>query len=354
MRKLLSLYLSVVLLCLPLGALAAEGQALILTGKVEAKDTVTVYAPFGGTVKDFSLAAGDRLYAGDTLLELDTIKIYAPFNGTVRGIFVQPGDTAAQVQQRYGALCYIEPDEALTMQASTSYGYDSEENRRVHVGETVYLRSINNTSREGTGRVIAVSGENFVVEVSSGNLETKDTLNIFRDRGYYTESRIGRGISARTEPVAVSGDGAVLSVAVREGTRVQRGDLLFELVSGSFDGMTATGSTITMPQDGIIAALNVNAGQAVNKNQPVAVLYTLDELELVSSISEVDLPRLQVGDSVSLTFDAIADKNYAGTVSSISEIGTPSEDYTNYAVRIAFVPDGDVRMGMSGTGSVNP
>lgn len=335
------------------GALAEEEAPkpapIILTGKVEAKETVTVYAPFGGTVQDYTVRAGDAVAEGDVLFTLDTIKVYAPLDGTVRGIFAEEGDTAAYVQGIYGALCSIEPDNQLTVQATSSERYDSEENRYLHLGETVYIRSTSG-DRKGVGRLIQQSGETFSVEVESGTLRLTDNVNLYRDSRYEAESRIGRGIVMRTSAVPVSGEGAVVSIAVQDGQTVARGDVLFELVSGTLDGMQPVSPEARAPQDGIVASVSAVAGQASAKNQPLASIYLMEQLQLVSSVSEEDIGRVAVGDAVRITFDNIADTTYEGTVASISGLGTPTENYASYTVYVDFTPDDSVRLGMSAIG----
>lgn len=349
MRKFVSVCLALVLCCLPVLSLAESTNALILTGKVEAKNTATVYAPFGGTVKDFTLHVGDRVSRGASLLSLDTIKVYAPCDGVVRGVFAKAGDMAAFVQNRYGALCYVEPDEQFTVQSTTAQGYDSVENRFLHIGETVYLRSTNNSDREGVGYITIVNGEAYTVEVESGNLEMRDNVNIFREDDYESTSRIGRGAITRVNPVAVTGDGSVLSVSAREGVRVNRGDVLFEMVTGSLEGMSSVSATLRAPQEGIITEIATAAGQSASKNQALITLARLDTLQLVSAVSELDVQHVEVGDEMRIEFDGIPGVSYDGKVTSISGIGTVSDNYTEYAVYIDFTPDEAVRLGMSGT-----
>lgn len=353
MRKKLALALCLLLCCLPLASLAEDAAQtiapLILTGKVEARNTTTLYAPFGGMVEDFTLRPGDVVEEGETLLSLSTIKVYAPLSGTVRGIFGQAGDSAAYVQSRYGALCYIEPDNDWVAHGSASQGFDSPKNRILHIGEHVYLRSTTN-NREGEGRIIAINGDTVSVEVTSnGTLNLRDNVNIYRKSDYTPESRIARGMVLRTDPIPVSADGSILSIAVSDGTRVNRGDLLFELVSGTFDEMQPADAVIRAPHGSVVADVSVMPGQTVAKNTPVATLYQTDTLQLISSVSEVDAEKIAVGGTVRITFDSIADAVYEGTIASISGIGSLSDNYTQYAVTIDFTPDALVRLGMSGT-----
>lgn len=350
MRKSISLVLCLLLCCLPLLGMAESTQrALIFTGKVEAPNTSVVYAPFGGTVRDFTLRVGDRVDRSTTLLSLDSTKVYAPISGTVRGVFARTGDSAAFVQNRYGALCYIEPDVEFIIQASTSQGYSSEENRTLHLGETVYMRATNDTKREAEGRITMINADVFTIEVLSGDLKLRDTATIFRDEEFESESRIGRGVVTRAEPIPVTAEGSVLTISAREGVSVARGDVLFGMASGSLDGMRAPNTAVKAPQDSVVASVEVMSGQMVNKNQALVTLYRMDTVQLVSSISELDLPSVAIGDPVRIEFDSIPGTSYEGTIASISSIGTKTQDYAEYTVYIDCTPDDQVRLGMSGT-----
>ncbi len=352
MRKEVSILVAILLLILPVLAIAEDTSApktggMILTGKVEAHDTLTVTAPFGGVALDHALKAGERVSAGDTLFVLDTAKILAPCDGVITGVFAQIGDSAQFVQSRYGGLCFMEPTVGLAVQSNTAQGYDSAENRLLHIGQTVYLRSTN-SAHDGTGRITAISGEAYSVEVLSGTLQLRDSVTLYRDAAFSPDTRIGRGTVARVNPISVTGDGIVFSILAKDGAKVSRGDVLFETVSGVADPMAAMSPEVAAPVDGIVAGVSVSGGQTVQKGQAVATLYTLSMLRLVSTVSELDIGKVRVGDAVRIELDALPDTAYAGEIVQISSIGTVSDQYTQYAVYIDFVPDGDVRLGMSG------
>ena len=105
-------------LMLPACALAAE--TIRIDGTIEAVRTQTIAAPHSGRVGDFAVREGDMLSAGDALFTLSADKIYADFDGTITGVFAQPGDSAASVQDRYGALCYMERDTLYTANCTTA------------------------------------------------------------------------------------------------------------------------------------------------------------------------------------------------------------------------------------------
>lgn len=349
MRKYLAVLLVMLMMSAPALAEGVGGQGLILTGKVQAASTLSVQAPFGGLVKDFTLRAGDRVKAGDELLVLQTSKIYAPCDGIVRGLFAQTGDSAAFVQGRYGALCSIEPSRSLIVQTNTAQGHKSAENRFLILGQTVYLRCTNNSNRTGEGRIISVNGQSFAVEIVSGNLQLEDSVNIFRNEDAYSSDRLARGEISRVNPIAVTGEGALLRAAVSEGDTVRRGDLLFEMVSGNLEGMIPVSPVIYAPEDGVIASVSATAGQNVSRNQVLMTLYRLDRFQLVSAVSEMDAREISVGDKMSIEFDSIPGKRYDGVVSAVSGIGSQSDNYTEYAVYIDVIPDESLSLGMSGT-----
>ena len=92
-------------LCLALGAVL-PGFALAETtfdGTVVSGESVSVTAPFGGTVDSFTPAVGDRISEGDVIASVKTTKVYASIDGTVTGVFGQPGDTVSDVQEGQNA-----------------------------------------------------------------------------------------------------------------------------------------------------------------------------------------------------------------------------------------------------------
>ena len=137
MKKILSVCLCALLAMAP----AALAEGIEIEGRVEPARTLTIAAPYTGTVGDFAVQAGDVIAAGEALFPLSTQKVYAQAEGVVSGVFAVPGDLAETVAARYGALCYVErivPFEA----ACTTSGADGDvEDKIVHPGETVYLKS---------------------------------------------------------------------------------------------------------------------------------------------------------------------------------------------------------------------
>lgn len=353
MKKLLALVLIALVTLCPLTAWAEgedDSDGLILSGNVVAGETVSITAPFGGSLNDFTLKAGDSVEAGDALFALGTTKVYAPCDGVVGAVWAQPGDTASYLEERYGGLLHIEPTNSLVVETNTSGAYNRAANKFIHIGETVYLKKVN-SKRTAEGHVISVSGSNYTVQIDSGNVNVGNKVKLYRG-SRTTKNRIGQGTVSRMNPVAVKGEGSVMRILVEEGQEVKRGDLLCEMVTGTLDELSVPeDNRVTAPQSGVIASVDASAGASVSKDQVLAKLRPTSSLRLEAKVSEIDLSRVKVGDQARLEFESVSDRMYQGRVSAISAIGTAeegsSDEYVQYTVTIEFTPDEMIREGMS-------
>ena len=337
----------------------ALAETISFTGTVAAKSTSEVYAPIGGTVESVHAVAGQQVRAGDVLATLATTKVYAPEDGVVTGLFAQAGDNAETVAQRYGAVMYIEGASVYTISASTENAYNTTENKFVHVGENVYLSCYSDGSHSGTGVITAIEGTSYTVEVTSGEFLIGETVNVYRGESATTAERIGRGTLGRRNPTAVSASGSIVSIAVQDGDSVQKGDLLFETLEGSFDGYYMSGSQILATADGVVAQIGLSQGGRLEKGSVAAVLYPEGAMQIQAQIAEANLGLIHVGDPVEieLNWNSDAEVHYTGVVSMISAIADSSasggsgesanSDNVTYTVYIDFTPDADTRYGMT-------
>lgn len=328
----------------------AKGKGFSITGKVVAGESVSLTAPYGGKVLDYSLREGDVVQPGASPFTIDTIKVYAPCDGTVGGIRAQAGDEAAFIQDQYGALLYVEPTNLLRIETNTSDSYNNNENKVIHVGETVYLKSVNSSARTGAGYVTQVSGSSYTVEVTEGNLRLAERANIYRDVEYEDKSKIGSGKTARQNPVAITGEGSVLRVLVSEGQQVKRGDVLAEMVTGVLPGYNTKWGSAGVSGESVVASIAVQPGQQVSEGEVLATLYPLSKVQIAADLNELDLGRVAVGDTVQVELDGMKEAGrIEGTVASISAKSHSGSGDAEYKVYVNFAVDGNVREGMSAT-----
>ena len=337
MKKLLALLLLLTMLFTCALADTALTDCAIANGNVTATTFVDVTAPYSGTLASFDLSTGDQVTAGDALFSLLTTTIYAPEAGTVKAFFAQPGEDAAAAMNRYGAVASLEPEQSLRINATTSGAFNKETNRILHVGETLYFRSAKADQEEGWGRVIAVSGSSYVVDILDGDYDLNENLNLYRDDGYAAKDCVGKGVVARRDPVAIQGQGRVASILVAEGDQVAAGQPLMTLMSADADADAQPG--VIAPKSGVVASVAVSAGQQVWKGQVLARIYLTEDIEVVAEVDEMDLNGLRVGDNLSITLDTDESTIITGQVTEISALGLTRQNAAYYTVHVRIPAD---------------
>ena len=352
---LVALLLALSALLLALSALL-PGLALaetVLDGTVVSGESVSVLAPYGGTLSRFNVRAGDEIKVGDVIGEVQTTKVYAPCDGTVSGVFGQPGDSVEDVVTRVGAVLYIVPTGKYTITADIQKAYNLSDNKYVNIGETVYMESYDSDNcNTATGTITAVNGTAYTVQTTDGELMMEETVVIYRSADYTSTSRIGRGTVSRTAEEAVGGAGSIVYMHVADGDTVTRGQLLFETVTGTLDGLFATGNQIISDVSGIVASVNAATGTAVTKGDTLLTVYPRDKMQVQIDVDEYDLTDIAQGDQVTLTFnyDDTGDHVYTGTVAMISHVSnTTSTSDVTYPAYIDCPVDENIRLGMSVT-----
>ena len=233
-----------------------------------------------------------------------------------------------------------------SVSASISKAYNAAETTIVHTGETVYLVCRTDAKRFGTGVITAVDGSNYTVLVTEGNFIVGDSVTLFRDSAYTEKLRIGRGNIARVNPTAVTGTGAVVSVAVKDGDTVKRGDLLMETLSGTFEGYEMTGTSVKAEEEGVIVSVAAEAGATVNKGDIVIQMAPVSGMRVEAAVTADDRQALKAGDKVLIELEADESISYEGTVRYIAEMPEEGTEEVTYKAVIDFTPDGNVYFGM--------
>ncbi len=116
---------------------------------------------------------------------------------------------------------------------------------------------------------------------------------------------------------------------------------------------------IIAPFDGTVAAVNYVIGQLSPagaggaSTQPVISLVNLNNLQIQVNLSEIDVPKVKLGQQVDLTFDALGGQHHTGKVISISPVGTITQGVVNYVVTVALTnPDAAVKPGMTAEANI--
>ena len=104
--------------------------------------------------------------------------------------------------------------------------------------------------------------------------------------------------------------------------------------------------------DGEITSMTVAAGDEVQSNTTVATIVDYTLLEFVTSVDELDIASVSIGQTADLTLSAITDKTIEGTVSEIAKEGTASNGSSSFSVSILLKDIEGVMAGMSGEAAI--
>ena len=348
MRKIISLLLAAGLLA------AAESSMaeLAYEGTVVAGETVPVQAGFGGKVTGCRKRAGDLAAEGEVLAEIQTTLNYAPLEGTVSGLYIEEGDKAENVSERYGASLYIEPTNRYLIEMTAEKAFKGSENHYIHLGERLYLRCVTDGSHQGTGLVSALTEKGYSIEVTGGDFYMGEKVDAFRSADFGKESCVGRGTVGRAKPVAVKGEGSVLKIHVRNGDCVDRGELLFETVDGVLDGLYAPEPRILSPVSGILASVEKKNGETIAKGDTLVQIIPSGSLQVAFEVPEADLFSLREGQKVTmeLYWETETGKSYSGEILSISYQNSEQKSETDrktYRAYASIDADERIRVGMT-------
>ena len=94
------------------------------------------------------------------------------------------------------------------------------------------------------------------------------------------------------------------------------------------------GTQIIAPFDGVVADLQVEEGQSVNKDTIAVVMADPSIVEISGTVDEVDVLFLQVGDPASIELEALGDEALAGRISDIAAFGESEQGVVTYPVTI--------------------
>ena len=94
---------------------------------------------------------------------------------------------------------------------------------------------------------------------------------------------------------------------------------------------------LTAPYDGTVGLIHIRQGEEVMPGQAVLVMGDLSTLRVeTTDLDEYDIARVESGQRVDLTFDALPEKVLPGRVIHVAPMSSPGQAATTYTVIINF------------------
>jgi HlyD family secretion protein len=113
-------------------------------------------------------------------------------------------------------------------------------------------------------------------------------------------------------------------------------------------------AVLKSPIDGVIAAINVKAGELVGVGgPPAAVIVDISRYHINITVDEIDIAKVKLGQEVNITLDSLPGVEVAGRVSRISPISKLVNGVVSYDVRVDINPTtAELRSGMTANATI--
>lgn len=355
------------------------------SGSLEAANTYSVTSLVEGSILTAGFEEGDQVEEGAVLYTIDSsdadssleqarlsvdqaqrnydsmvaqradLTVRASIAGQVISLEVEVGDEVSAGQ----TVATVRDTD--TMELTVHFPADDAAGFYVGQGATVTLDS---TFETLSGTVSAISSVDTVL---TGNRIVRAVTVQVQNPGGITTTQsataevggVGSSDSAAfayggEETVTAKLSGTVAAISVGEGGYVGKNGAVLTLTSDDLEDQiqsayesleNATLSlenqseqldnyTITAPISGTVIDKYYAAGENAEANTTMCTIYDLSYLTMTLSVDELDISSLAVGQTVTVTADAVEDQVYTGVVTKVSVAGTASGGVTTYPVTV--------------------
>ena len=128
--------------------------------------------------------------------------------------------------------------------------------------------------------------------------------------------------------------GKLIEYKLEEGQPVKKGDVI-ALVDRDVTGYTFEPAPVESTLTGIVAKTYLDKGDNITPQIPLAVVADVDEVKIKIEVTEVDYPKVKVGQSSKITVDAYPDKEFTGILSKFSALVDPNTRTATAEITIA-------------------
>ena len=112
-------------------------------------------------------------------------------------------------------------------------------------------------------------------------------------------------------------------------------------------------AVITASFDGVVADIYIKEGQQLSATSPAIYLIDPSEIKLSGVIDEMDVSKVKLGQEVTITLDALPDKEVKGRVTFVSPASTAQAGVVFYKTTITLEnPDEELKDGMSANAEI--
>ncbi len=314
---------------------------------------------------------------------ISDLKQTSNYNGQITEIYFDPGDTVAIGQ----TLAQLVDSKTMLL----TLPFHSADAQKISAGQSASV-TMTATGESLTGTVSAVSS---VDTVGLGGVITREVEIAVANPGAITAGSYATALIGAygcadsgtfsyqaSKPILATASGEVASVDVKKGDWVSSGQVILSLKSDQLEEQMDSANnavtaaqlslqnaklslenakkvledyTITAPISGTVVEKNFKAGDTLDStsaSSAMAVIYNLSELEFELGVDELLIGKVQVGQDVIITADALPGQSFEGYVARIGIRGTSTSGVTSYPVTVKLKDNSVLMPGMNVTADI--
>jgi len=321
----------------------------------------------GGTVAKVNVAVGDRVTAGNILVELDSTLAQLEVERAQRTLRELTSPTAIAAAEQAVANAQETYDEAKKKADSLNRRYADNVTIDYLEAQLVLAQDALDLARDAYNRTSKLSSADPARAKAATNLYNaqKAYNTASTNLNWYTETPSENEIALTTadfDYASAALQEAQWYLAALKGETVPSdasGAKLAQLQQAKADVTAAQNRLdqlqLVAPISGIVAEVNVIAGEFVSPGKILVIISDTDQLQVkTTDLSERDIINVSIGDPATITVDALSE-DFNGKVVNISPIANTLGGDVVYEVTIAFdeQPTG-VLGGMTADVNINP
>ncbi|SMC26972.1 HlyD family secretion protein [Clostridium acidisoli DSM 12555] len=126
------------------------------------------------------------------------------------------------------------------------------------------------------------------------------------------------------------------------------GDSVSDATTALSDANTAlTKQTVTSPIAGLVTSVDNANGDSGQSGKSAVTVTDMNSMKVKVSVDELDISSVTVGQKATIKFDALSDKSFTGSVESVAQTGTTSNNVTTYDVVVSISNPTGIKLGMN-------
>lgn len=110
---------------------------------------------------------------------------------------------------------------------------------------------------------------------------------------------------------------------------------------------------VVAPVSGEVTKLEVEAGETIDSSKPAMVIMDTSSVFFRASVDELDIPAIEVGQTVDVYISAFGSEVFKGTVVEIPKEGKEEDKNVRFEVKVAIQNNGKMSHGMTGDCDIN-